>query len=101
MIESDLNIELVKKLNALKLNLEDQGVSERTLEIYLLNNVNMFLDSLCNAKTARDIDNAASIFSRFCTESMDWNTPLYQQCSSVAEIGFKLAKVWQVSGEPL
>ena len=94
MIKNDQYQELVEDLKSLKSDLERQDLSGGSLETYLLNNTNMFLDSLKNAVTVKDIDNAASIFSRFCTESMDWDMPLYKQCSNIAESGFKLAKLY-------
>ncbi len=94
MTKNELELELTEKLNELQKQLIEQDIEEGSLEMYLLNHVNKFLNSLMEAASAQDVDNAASIFSRFCTESMDWDMPLYKQCTAITDRGFKLAKVF-------
>ena len=95
MTGCNMQAKLVEKLNNLKLDLLEHEVSNGSLEMYLLNNVNMLLVSLDNSRRSEDIDKAVSVFARFCAESMDWDAPIYKQCSSLAEMGFKLAKAYK------
>jgi hypothetical protein len=43
------------------------------------------------SRSKLETDNATRMFCRFCTESMDWETPLYKSCMEIASMGWKLA----------
>ena len=66
-----------------------------SIEFYLLNNLAKYRESLLSAESRQDVDNAASIFSRFCTESMDWGTKEYQAYIDLSTQGYAAAKAFK------
>lgn len=91
--QKQLQTELTTNLNNMKEEIQSKNAKRESLEWYLLNNIELYLRSLDSAKSYRDFDNAVSIFSRFCTESMDWDAPLYKSCTNITKLGFKLSKL--------
>jgi hypothetical protein len=74
-----------------------QGAPPReSLEWYLANNLGSYRDALLSAKTRIDVENATRALSRFCTESMEWDSDLFRECTRIQEEGFALAKSWPV-----
>lgn len=65
---------------------------KETLEWYLINNLSQYLAMVERTDEPIEIHNATSIFSRFCTESMDWDTSIYKKCMGITKIGFQLGK---------
>lgn len=83
---------LLERIDALLAELASQPSARESLEWYLQNNLNSLRRNLVSAGTKRDITNAARAFTRFCTESMDWNTELYRKCTVITELAFRLGK---------
>lgn len=83
---------LIGKIESRIAELRDFNVSKDSLEFYLLNNLVKYRQSLLSAESKQEIDNAASIFGRFCTESMDWGTKDYQAYISLSTQGYAAAK---------
>lgn len=85
-------IELVQAINNILMREELVGASQGSLQWYLKNNLNDYKAVLEANSSARDIQNASKAFLHFCTESMDWDNPLYKECCKLAEAGMKLSK---------
>lgn len=64
-----------------------------THEWYLFNNTKRYIDALKIADSPSDIKNATTAYGMYCTESMDWDTELYNKCVALIETGYKLAQV--------
>lgn len=88
---SELNL-LISKIESQIADLKNVRPNEGSMEFYLLNNLAKYRQSLASAESKQDVKNAASIFSRFCTESMDWETKGYQHYIELSEEGFSLAR---------
>jgi hypothetical protein len=84
--------ELLSESRALLDDLTSQSIIEGSLEWYLSNNLRVYIESIESSSSAKDIVNAARILSRFCTESMDWETGLYQRCATLIESGFRVGR---------
>jgi hypothetical protein len=84
--------EIIQKIDDLLTQIRGGASIRESLEWYLKNNLINYRRAIEEDRSARDIDNATRVFARFCTESMDWDTPLYRSCMEIAEIGGKLAK---------
>lgn len=82
---------LTQEIEALTAQIAGPAAVQGSLEWYLQNNLNEFASSVSNG--GRDLENASRALMRFCTESMDWDTPLYRAAVSIAESGSRLAKV--------
>lgn len=83
---------LLERIDALVAELAGPPGARESLEWYLRNNLNSLRRDLVSARTKRDITNAARAFTRFCTDSMDWNTELYRKCTVITELAFELGK---------
>lgn len=91
MTENKLNVgELLNELNALAKIIDGKKPERETIEWYLLNNINTYISSIECAQSNNDVENASEVFSRFCTDSMDWDTDLYKMCSEIINRAFKL-----------
>lgn len=89
VINKDQLVDAIKKL------LEDLDIKQQereSLEWYLKNNLNDYLSSVERASTPNDLKKATRVLSRFCLDSMDWDTPLFKRCSQITELGLKIAK---------
>jgi len=83
---------LITKIESLIAELKNSDVSNDSIEFYLLNNLVKYRQSLVAANSKQDIENAASIFGRFCTESMDWETKDYQKYIQLSEKGYAITR---------
>ncbi len=83
---------LLQEARAFLDELSSQPMTEGSLEWYLSNNLRDYVESVERSDSAKAIKNATRILSRFCTESMNWDTILYRRCTEITEAGFKLAK---------
>ena len=63
-----------------------------SLEWYLRNHLNDYLSSVEHADNPNDLKAPTRILSRFCVESMDWDTSLYKRCSLITGLGCMIAK---------
>lgn len=84
--------ELVNLTNALLKQIEIPSSARESLEWYLKNNLSEFQAVVKSAQNAGEVENATLALSRFCTESMDWDTALFKACMEITEKGRKLAK---------
>ncbi|ODB95144.1 hypothetical protein A3197_17425 [Candidatus Thiodiazotropha endoloripes] len=92
MVSQIAKDELLDESRALLDDLTNQSIIEGSLEWYLNNNLRLFIESIEQSGSAKEIVNAARTLSRFCTESMDWETDLYLRCANLIESGFRLGK---------
>jgi hypothetical protein len=65
---------------------------KESLEWYLSNNLNEYLRSIEESTKPIDILRATKLLSRFCTESMDWDTEIYKKCGDIMRIGYMLGR---------
>jgi len=89
-----MDIEKKRFINQIKLFLKDIESNlpkKKSFEWYLLNNLKSYIQLINDSQSSQDIKKATKIFSRFCVESMDWDTELYKKCSSLTCAGLKLA----------
>lgn len=85
-------LELIKQTTSFLGEIESLKPQKETLDWYLSNHLKKYLVSVKKADKPLEIRNATGILSRFCTESMDWDTELYKKCTVITSIGFKLGK---------
>ena len=84
--------QLIKKTEFFLEEIESFKPKNETLEWYLSNNLKKYLESIRFANGSTEIRNATRILSRFCTESMNWDTDLYKKCTAITSVGFKIGK---------
>lgn len=61
------------------------AASTGSIEWYLLENLRPLIISLENSSTGRAQQGAVNRLSRFCTDSLDWTSPLVVRCSSIVD----------------
>ncbi len=83
---------LIGEMDSRIAELRGLNAPKDSIELYLLNNLVKYRESLLSAESKQEVDNAASIFSRFCTESMDWGTKDYQAYIDLSTQGYAVAK---------
>lgn len=83
---------LLEQIDALLAELALQPCNRESLEWYLQNNLTSLRRDLVSAPTPHAFNNATTAFSRFCTESMDWNTELFRRCTAITELAFRVSK---------
>jgi hypothetical protein len=81
---------LIQEIEALQDKIATAAATQESLEWYLKNNLDDFAAAV--QAGGKDLENAARVLMRFCTESMDWDTPLYREAIGIAENGLRLAK---------
>lgn len=80
---------VIESVDALLARLEAGKPEKGSLEWYLVNNLRTFGDALSAATEEREIENATHALSRFCTESMDWDTDLFRECTAITTKGMR------------
>ena len=78
-----------------ELFLRDLGLQKpqkESVEWYLQNNLIEYLSELQKTQNLCDLKTPTKILSRFCLDSMDWDTPLFKRCTKITELGLKIAK---------
>ncbi len=83
---------LIEQANSFLTEIESLNPQRESVEWHLSNNLKKFLESVKVTNSFPEIKNATRILSKFCTESMDWDTELYRKCIAITQIGFKLGK---------
>lgn len=83
---------VIGSIDALMVKLELEKLQKDSLEWYLVNNLRAYRDALLTATEGREFEKATHILSRFCTESMDWNTELFLECTAITTKGMRLAR---------
>lgn len=84
--------ELIQTIDMLLGKIAQKAASKESLEWYLQNNLKDYKAALQAKPSALEIRNATRSLVRFCTESMDWDDSLYQECCAITEKGMHLAK---------
>jgi len=84
--------QLIREIGLLLNDIEVKQPEKESLEWYLRNNLNDYLKVIDKVDNSNDLKIATKILSRFCLESMDWDTPLFKQCTKITELGLKLSK---------
>lgn len=85
-------VSLIVSIESKIAELENSNTPKDSIEFYLLNNLMKYRQSLVTAESKQDVENAASIFGRFCTESMNWDTDEYQKNIRLSESGYRIAR---------
>ncbi len=83
---------LISEVEVLLSELDVQQPQQESLEWYLKNNLYDYLQDVEKTNNANDLKIATKILSRFCLESMDWDTPLFKRCTKITELGLKVSK---------
>jgi hypothetical protein len=83
---------LIDKTQIFLNTIEKKAPKRESLEWYLINNLKDFLISIKQAQSKQALNTATRILSRFCLESMDWDTELFKTCSEITELGLKISK---------
>ncbi|MBA2655187.1 MAG: hypothetical protein H0U71_09025 [Gammaproteobacteria bacterium] len=86
-------LELINRTNQYINELKSHSPQIETLEWYLINNLEEYLNSIKKANSGIEIEKASKILDRFCLESMDWDTTIFKKCSELTKFGLKLSKV--------
>lgn len=84
--------QLINEVELLLGDLDVNSPAFESLEWYLRNNLADYLKKIKTSENSHDLKIATKILSRFCLESMDWDTPLFKRCTKITEFGLKLAK---------
>lgn len=91
---SEMKEKLQMQLASLLSEVEHRLPKNDSLEWYLANQIRRYIVALESSTSKQEIENATAMFSRFCTESMDWDTSLYKKCAAITASGTKLAKTF-------
>jgi hypothetical protein len=83
---------VIESIDALMAKLQSEKLQKDSLEWYLVNNLRTYKDALLVATEGREVERATHALSRFCTESMDWNTELFRECTAITTKGMRLAR---------
>ncbi|MBI2779500.1 MAG: hypothetical protein HYX62_06945 [Gammaproteobacteria bacterium] len=83
---------VIESIDALIAKLELEKPQKDSLEWYLMNNLRAYRDALLAATEGREVERATHALSRFCTESMDWDTEVFRQCTAITTKGMRLAR---------
>jgi len=83
---------LIAEVELLMRDINFQQPEKESLEWYLRNNLTDYLTELKKIESPSDLKISTRILSRFCLESMDWDTPLFKRCTKITELGLKIAK---------
>jgi hypothetical protein len=86
---------LMGKIEALRVKIADAAAVQGSLEWYLNNNLADYAVVVGKSDGAQDLEQASRALMRFCTESLDWDTPLYRECVALAEEGRRVAAIHQ------
>lgn len=86
------NNELSNEVQAFLDELINTNPKKESLEMYLINNLKIYLNALNNAETATQIKQVTERFDMFCIDSMNWDTPLFKRCTKITKLGLKAAK---------
>jgi hypothetical protein len=84
---------LVNDVEALIAELEKVMFAHESIEWYLVNNLHDYLKILREKPNSKAIGDASRALSRFCTDSLDWDTAVYKTCSAIASEGHRIAKI--------
>lgn len=76
---------LLEMLISLVERIELRAPEMESVEWYLLNNLNRFKEILENSPSKHEFENGMRVLSRFCIDSMDWNSPLFKAATSITE----------------
>ena len=79
---------LIKNIKIFIDDIEIIAPEKESLEWYLLNNLKEYFRSINDTKSSEEVKRVTQLFSRFCVESMDWDTDLFKKCSMLTRIGF-------------
>lgn len=83
---------LIAEVELLLNDISFKQPEKESLEWYLRNNLINYLENLKNIENPSDLKISTRILSRFCIESMDWDTPLFKRCTKITELGLKIVK---------
>lgn len=89
--------ELASNLTELKLSIADD-LRHESIEWYLNNHIDDYLNTLESIGSKQDIQSTVYTFSRFCTDTMDWDSSLYKECVVIMKLGTKLSKSVELKG---
>lgn len=84
--------DIIKSIDELLAQIATKAAVKESMESYLQNNLRDYKSVLQVDSTPQDIENATRALTRFCTESMDWENPLYRKCCDITARGMKLSK---------
>ncbi|MGY1490794.1 hypothetical protein ACW4YW_15415 [Methylobacillus pratensis] len=83
---------LIQSVDILLKKITSKKVEKESLEWYLINNLNDYRTLLINNPSLIELENATRALIRFCTESIDWDSTLYKDCSEITTLGMRSAK---------
>jgi len=84
--------DVISAIDMLLIKLERQGPGSDSVEWFLINQLKDYKRLIQHAKSKQEIADATIGLSRFCTESMNWDTELYRECTEITRLGRRLAK---------
>lgn len=84
--------ELLERADALLRSLKAAAPARESVEWCLANHLKAFRDALADGGARPHVENAARMLSRFCVDSMDWNTELFHKCSALTDDAWRAAK---------
>lgn len=82
---------LISEILILLSEIVNNHPGEETLEWYLLNYLKRYLEVINESESSEEIKKSSQIFSRFCMESMNWDSELFKRCSKLGNSGFKIS----------
>lgn len=85
MIKPEIEQAVRKTKNLIK-RLEATPPQKETVEWYTLNNLRDLFRDLNNIQSTEKLLESEHILSRFCTDSLDWNSDLYKEISEINQL---------------
>lgn len=84
--------DVIEYIDAILLKISPKSDAVESMEWYLKNNLQDYKKILQGSASLQEIENATRALTRFCTESMDWDNPLYKECCEITSRGMRLAR---------
>lgn len=84
--------QLLELIDLLRDDLKKKAPVKDSVEWYLLNNLLDYGKALASYKTHEEIGDATRSLSRFCIDSLDWDSEVFRACTEITVRGRRLAK---------
>lgn len=84
--------ELLELIHRLRDDLEREAPVKDSVEWYLQNNLLDYEKALVSSKSKKEIKDSTRSLSRFCVDSLDWNSDIFRACTEITARGMRLAK---------
>lgn len=84
--------EFKRQVDNLRTSLEASHPRPDSTEAYPLTHVRLLSDNARRSYSFDEVRNSARALSKFCVDSMNWDSPLFKRCEALTATVFKHAK---------